>query len=68
MRESQDPGRDVDHVSDKPELPQQPSQTSGQENNVARVSQPDVSMLDPGAPETPDDTAETSNDDRENTK
>ena len=34
MRESQDPGRDMDHVSDEAELLQQPFQTSGQENNV----------------------------------
>ena len=54
-------------MSDEPELPQQPSQTSGQENNVAPVSQPDVSMPDPGSPETLDDSAETSDDDRENT-
>ena len=67
VRESQDPGRDVDHVSDETELPQQPSQTSGPETNVAPVSQPDVSMPDPGPPETPDETAETSDDDRENT-
>ena len=67
VRESQDPSRDVDHVSDEPELPRQPSQTSGQENNVAPVSQPDVSMPDHGPPETPDETAETSDDDRENT-
>ena len=64
--ESQDPGRNVDHVSDEPELPQQPSQTSGQENNVASVpEQPDVSMPDPGPPQTPGDTAETSEDDHE---
>ena len=63
MRESQDPGRNVDHVSDESELPQQPSQTSGQENNVAPVSQPDVLMLDPGSPETLDKSAETSDDD-----
>ena len=50
VRESQDPGRDVDHVSDEPDLPQQPSQPSEQENNVALVSQPDVSMRDPGPP------------------
>ena len=37
VRESQDPGRDVDHVNDEPELPQQPSQTSRQGNNVAPV-------------------------------
>ena len=67
VRESQDPGRNVDHVSDEPKLPQQPSQTSGQENKVAPVSQPDVSMPDPGPPETPDESAETSDDDRENT-
>ena len=67
VREPQDPGRLVDHVSDEPELPQQPSQTSGQENNVAPVSQPDVSMPDPGSPETLDESAETSDDDRENT-
>ena len=48
VRESRDPGRDMDHVSDEPELPQQPFQMSGLENNVAPVSQPDVSMLDPG--------------------
>ena len=45
VRDSQDPGRNVDHVSGEPELPQQPSQTSRQENNVAPVSQPD-----PGSP------------------
>ena len=67
VRESQDPGRDVDHVSDEPELPEQPPPTSGQENNVAPVSQPDVSMSDPAPPERPDETAETSDDDRENT-
>ena len=67
LRESQDRCRSVDHVSDEPELLQQPSQTSGQENNVALVPQPDVWMLDPGPPETPDETAETSDDDRENT-
>ena len=67
VRESQDPGRSVDHVSDEPELPQQPSRTSGQENNVAPVSQPDVSMPDSGSPETLDESAETSDDDRENT-
>ena len=58
VRESQDPDRN--------ELPQQPSQTSRQENNDAPVSQPDVSMPDPGSPETLDNSAETSNDDREN--
>ena len=57
----------MDHVSDEPELPQQPFQTSEQENNVAPVSQPDVSMPDPGPPETPDENAETSDDDHENT-
>ena len=62
----EDPGRNVDHVSDEPELPEQPYQTSGQENNVAPVSQPDVSMPDPGSPETLDESAETSDDDREN--
>ena len=67
VRESQDPGRNVDHVSDEPELPQQPSQTSGHENNVAPVSQPDVSMPDPGSPETLDESAETPDDDSENT-
>ena len=67
VRESQDPSRDMDHVSDELELPQQTSQTSGQENNVAPVSEPDVSMLNPAPPETPDETAETSRDDRENT-
>ena len=67
VREPQDPGRDVDHVSDEPELPEQPPLTSGQENNVAPVSQPDVSMPDPAPPERPDETAETSDDDRENT-
>ena len=67
MRESQDPGRNVEHVSDETELPQQPSQTSGQENNGAPVSQPDVSMPYPGSPETFDESAETSGDDRENT-
>ena len=47
----------MDHVSDELELPQQPSQMSGQENNVAPVpEQPDVSMPDPGPPERPDDT------------
>ena len=68
VRESQDPGQNVDHVSDEEtELPQQPSQTSGQENNVALVSPPDVPMPDPVLPETPNANAETSNDDRENT-
>ena len=67
VRESQDPRRNVDHVTDEPELPHQPSQTSGQENNVAPVSQPDVSMPDPGSPETLDESAETSDDLRENT-
>ena len=66
VRESQDPGRNVEHVSDETELPQQPSQTSGQENNVALVSQLDVSMPDPGSPDTLDESAETSDDDREN--
>ena len=42
------PVENVDHVSDEPELPRQPFQTSGQENNVAPVSQPDVSMPAPG--------------------
>ena len=66
MRESLDPGRDMDHVIGEPELPPQPFQTSGQENNVAPVpEQPDVSMPDPGPPETPGDTAETSDDDDE---
>ena len=54
-------------MSDELELPQQPTQTSGQENDVARVSQPDVWMPDPGPPETPDETAETPDHDRENT-
>ena len=68
VRESQDPGRKVDHLSDEEtELPQQPSQTSGQENNVAPVSPSDVPMPDPVPAETPDENAETSNDDRENT-
>ena len=62
-RESQDPQSRRESC----ELPQQPSKTSGQENNVAPVSQPDVSMPDPGHPKTPDETAETSDDDRENT-
>ena len=53
-------------MSDEPELPEQPSQTSGQENDVAPVpEQPDVSMPDPGTPETPGDTVETSDDDHE---
>ena len=42
VRESQDPGRDVNHVSD-------------------------VSMPDPGSPETPNENAETTNDDCGNT-
>ena len=68
VRESQDPGQNVDHVSDEEtELPQQPSQTSGQENNVAPVSPSDVPMPDPVPPETPEENAETSSDDRENT-
>ena len=55
-RESQDSGRDMDHVSDDPELPQQPFQTSRRENHVAPVSEkPDVSMPDPRPPETPDE-------------
>ena len=67
VRESQDPSRNVDHVSDEEtELSQQPSRTSGQENNVAPVSMSDVLMPDPVPPETPDENAETSNDDREN--
>ena len=68
VRESQDPGRNMDHVSDEEtELPQQPSQTSGQENNVSPVSLSDVTMPDSVLPETPDENAETSNDDCENT-
>ena len=43
----------MDQVTDQPELPQQPFQTTGQDNNVAPLSQPDVSMPDPGPPETP---------------
>ena len=54
-------------VMDETELPQQPSQTSGKENTVALVSPSDVPMPDPVPPETPDENAETSNDDRENT-
>ena len=61
MRESQDSGGHMDRVSDEPGLSQQPSQTSGQDNNVAVVpEQPDVSMPDLGPPETPGDTVETS--------
>ena len=67
VRESQDSSRISEHVSDETELPQQPSQTSGQENNVAPVSQPDVSMPDPESPETLDESADTSADDRANT-
>ena len=68
VRESQDIGQNVDHVSDEEtELPQQPSQTSGQENNIAPVLPSDVPMPDLVPPETPDENAETSNDDRENT-
>ena len=68
VRESQEPRRNVDHVSDEEtELPQQPSQTSGQENNVAPVSPSEVPVPDPVPPETPDENAATSNDDRENT-
>ena len=52
--------RNGDQANDEPELPQQPSQTSGQENNVAPVSQPDFSMPDPGSLETLDGRAETS--------
>ena len=53
-------------MSDGHQLPQQPFQTSGQENNVAPVpEQLDVSMPDPGPPETPGDTVETSDDDHE---
>ena len=56
----------MDPVSDEPELPQQPFQTSGQENNVAPVpEQPDVSMPDLGSPETPHEPAETSDDDHD---
>ena len=63
VRESQDPGRNADHVSDEEtELPQQPSQTSGPENNVAPVSQSDVPKPDPVPPETPDENAEMSDD------
>ena len=58
----------MDHMSDEEtELPQQPSQTSGQENNVGPVSQTDVPMNDPVSPAIPDENAETSDDDRENT-
>ena len=68
VRESQDPGQNVDHVSDEEtEWPQQLPQMSGQENNVAPVSPSDVPMPDSVPPETPDENAETSNDDRENT-
>ena len=58
VRESQDPGQNVNHVSDEPELPQQPSQTSGQENNFAPVSPSDDPMPDTVPPETPDENAE----------
>ena len=68
VRESQNPSQNVDHVNDEEtELPQQPSQTSRQETNVAPVSPSDVPMPDPVPPETPDENAETSTDDRENT-
>ena len=60
VRESQDTGENVDHVSDEEtELPQQPSQTSGQENKVAPVSASDVPMPDPVLPEKLDENAET---------
>ena len=52
VRESQDPGRDMDRVFGEPELPQQSSQTSEHEPNVAPVpEQPDVSMPGPESPE-----------------
>ena len=66
VRESQDPGRDTDHVSDEPELPRQPSQSSQHEPNVAPVpEQPDVSMPDRESPETLGEPADTSNDDHD---
>ena len=54
VRESQDPCRDTDRVFGEPELPQQSSQASEHEPNVAPVpEQPDVPMPDPDSPETP---------------
>ena len=63
VRESRDPDRDMDHVSDEPELPPQPSQFPEQRPNVdAPVPEqpPDVSMPAPDFQETPDDNADDS--------
>ena len=60
VRESPDPGRDMDHVSDELEIASTTISNVRTRNTVALVpEQPDVSMPDPGHPETPDDTAET---------
>ena len=59
VRESRDSDRDMDHVSDEPELPPQPSQFPEQRPNVdAPVPEqpPDVSMPAPDSQETPDDS------------
>ena len=63
VRESRDSDRDMDHVSDEPELHPQPSQFPEQRPNVdAPVPEqpPDVSMPAPDFQETPDDNADDS--------
>ena len=63
VRESRDSDRDMDHVSDEPDLPSQPSQFPEQRPNVdAPVPEqsPDVSMPAPDFQETPDDDADDS--------
>ena len=60
LRESQDPGRNVDHVSDEPKIASTTIPNVRTKKTMLHLSQPDVSMPDPGSPETPDETAETS--------
>ena len=67
VRESRDTDRDMDHVSDEPELPPQPSQFPEQRPNVdAPVPEqpPDVSMPAPDFQETPDDNADSDHEER----
>ena len=63
VRESRNSDQDMDHVSDEPELPSQPSQFPEQRPNVdAPVPEqsPDVSMPAPDFQETPDDDVDDS--------
>ena len=63
VRESRNSDRDMDHVSEEPEVPLQPSQFPEQRPNVDTLvseQSPDVAMPAPDIQETPGDDSDDS--------